>query len=35
MTYDETAVALDISPATVHRELKLAKAWLYREMAES
>jgi RNA polymerase sigma-70 factor, ECF subfamily len=33
MTYDETAAALQISPATVHRELKLAKAWLYRELA--
>jgi RNA polymerase sigma factor (TIGR02999 family) len=33
LTYDETAAALDISPATVHRELKLAKAWLYRELA--
>lgn len=35
LTYDETAAALDISPATVHRELKLAKAWLHREMAHS
>jgi len=35
LTYDEAAAALDISPATVHRELKLAKAWLYRELAES
>ena len=34
LTYDETAEALDISPATVHRELKLAKAWLYRELAQ-
>lgn len=32
LTYEETAAALDISPATVHRELKLAKAWLLREM---
>ena len=32
MTYDEAAAALKISPATVHRELKLAKAWLYREL---
>ena len=32
LTYDETAVALNISPATVHRELALAKAWLYREL---
>ena len=28
LTYDETAAALDISPATVHRELKLAKIGL-------
>lgn len=34
LTYDETADALDISPATVHRELKLAKAWLHRELAQ-
>lgn len=33
LTYDETAAALDISPATVHRELKMAKAWLHRELA--
>lgn len=32
MTYDETAAALDISPATVHRELTMAKAWLHREL---
>jgi RNA polymerase sigma-70 factor (ECF subfamily) len=31
-TYDETAVALHISPATVHRQLRLAKAWLHREL---
>ena len=34
MTYEEIAEALSISPATVHRELKLAKAWLYREMSQ-
>jgi RNA polymerase sigma factor (TIGR02999 family) len=33
MTYDEAAAALKISPATVHRELTLAKAWLYRELS--
>jgi RNA polymerase sigma factor (TIGR02999 family) len=33
LTYDETAAALGISPATVHRELKMAKAWLYSELA--
>lgn len=32
LTYDEAAEALKISPATVHRELSLAKAWLYREL---
>jgi RNA polymerase sigma factor (TIGR02999 family) len=35
LTYDETAAALNISPATVHRELKLAKAWLHRELSQS
>jgi len=33
LTYDESAAALGISPATLHRELKMAKAWLYRELA--
>lgn len=32
LTYDETAAALGISPATVDRELRMAKAWLYREI---
>ncbi len=32
MTYDEVALALDISPATVHRELSMAKAWVRREL---
>jgi RNA polymerase sigma factor (TIGR02999 family) len=35
LTYDETAAALKISPATVHRELKMAKAWLHRELTQS
>jgi RNA polymerase sigma factor (TIGR02999 family) len=34
LTYDEAAAALKISPATVHRELILAKAWLYRELSQ-
>lgn len=34
LTYDETAAALKISPATVHRELTLAKAFLYRELGQ-
>jgi RNA polymerase sigma factor (TIGR02999 family) len=33
LTYDETAAALGISAATVHRELKMAKAWLFSELA--
>lgn len=32
MTIEETAEALDISTATVSRDWKQAKAWLYREM---
>ncbi|MFY9676651.1 MAG: sigma-70 family RNA polymerase sigma factor [Terriglobales bacterium] len=35
LTYDEAAAALKISPATIHRELKLAKAWLHRELTEN
>ena len=34
LTYDETAAALQISPATVHRELKMAKAFLHRELIQ-
>lgn len=34
LTYDEAAAALKISPATVHRELTLAKAWLHRELGQ-
>lgn len=32
MTYDEIGETLSISPATVDRELRFAKAWLYREL---
>ncbi len=32
LTHEEAAEALRISPATVQRELKMAKAWLYREL---
>src|SRR5579864_444543 len=35
LTYDETAAALKISPATVHRELKMAKAWLHQELTHN
>jgi DNA-directed RNA polymerase specialized sigma24 family protein len=34
LTYEETAAALDISPATVHRELRMARAWLLRELSQ-
>jgi RNA polymerase sigma factor (TIGR02999 family) len=32
LTVEETAVALEISPATVKRDWSMAKAWLTREM---
>ena len=32
-SYAEMAEATGISEATVHRELRLARAWLQREMA--
>jgi RNA polymerase sigma factor (TIGR02999 family) len=32
LTYEECADVLAISPATLHRELRLAKAWLYQEL---
>jgi RNA polymerase sigma factor (TIGR02999 family) len=33
LTYDECAAILNISPVTLYRELKAAKAWLYHELA--
>jgi RNA polymerase sigma factor (TIGR02999 family) len=33
LTYDETAAVLGISEATVHRDLKMAKAWLQRDLS--
>lgn len=33
LTIDETATALDISPATVKRDWRSARAWLYRRIA--
>src|SRR5688572_5330391 len=33
LEYEEIAKVLDISPATVHRDLRLAKAWLQRELS--
>jgi len=35
LTYEEMAAALEISEATVDRELRMAKAWLYREMTDT
>jgi RNA polymerase sigma factor (TIGR02999 family) len=32
LSYDEVAEALDVSPATVHRDLRMARAWLYKEL---
>lgn len=32
LTYDETGAVLGVSPATVKRDLRMAKAWLYREL---
>lgn len=32
LTYDETGVVVGVSPATVKRDLRMAKAWLYREL---
>lgn len=35
LSYEEVATALNISPATVHRELTMAKAWLHRELTRT
>lgn len=32
LSYEEVAEALAVSPATVHRDLRLARAWLYKEL---
>jgi RNA polymerase sigma-70 factor, ECF subfamily len=34
LTVEETAAALDVSPETVMRDWKLAKAWLLRELSK-
>ena len=34
LSYEEVAVALDVSPATVHRDLRMARAWLYKELRD-
>jgi DNA-directed RNA polymerase specialized sigma24 family protein len=35
MSIEETAIALDVSPATVKRDWSIAQAWLYRHMQEA
>ena len=35
LSVDETAQVLDVSPVTVKRDWRAAKAWLYRELAGS
>jgi RNA polymerase sigma factor (TIGR02999 family) len=35
LTHNEAAAVLEISPATLHRELAMAKAWLCRELTRS
>ena len=35
LTCEETALALKISPATVRRDLTMAKAWLRRQLTRS
>lgn len=32
LTYQETAKAMEISEATVHRDLRLAKAWIFKQI---
>ena len=34
LSYEEVAEALEVSPATVHRDLRMARAWLYKELQE-
>jgi RNA polymerase sigma factor (TIGR02999 family) len=34
-TYEETAELLGVSAVTVHRHLRLATAWLYRELSDA
>jgi RNA polymerase sigma factor (TIGR02999 family) len=33
LSYEEVAEALEISPATVHRDLRMARAWLFKELS--
>jgi RNA polymerase sigma factor (sigma-70 family) len=32
LSYDEVAEVLEVSTATVHRDLRMARAWLYKEL---
>lgn len=32
LTYDEAAEVMQLSAVTIHRELKMAKAWMYHEL---
>ncbi|NNE43368.1 MAG: RNA polymerase subunit sigma-70 [Gemmatimonadetes bacterium] len=32
LSYEDTARALEVSPATVHRDLRMARAWIYRAL---
>jgi RNA polymerase sigma factor (sigma-70 family) len=34
LSLEETATLLDISPTTVKREWRIAKAWLYRRLSD-
>jgi RNA polymerase sigma-70 factor, ECF subfamily len=33
LTYEQIAASIDASPATVHRNIRLARAWLSNEIA--
>ena len=35
LSIEETAEALDMSPATLKRRWSLARAWLFRELSET
>ena len=35
MTQNEAAKALDVSPRTVNREWRIARAWLHEEVANA
>jgi RNA polymerase sigma-70 factor, ECF subfamily len=35
LTVEETAEVLQVSPETVHRDWKMAKAWLFRELTDA